>query len=92
MLDEVKVTVVFMVPSKNGSYSPQEFKNVIVNTRAPIKRLLPELISAFQDEVKMDAEEVDLLVQAPDGASLSNIAIQDGYRLVVFLAMEVSHS
>ncbi|PWH14134.1 MAG: hypothetical protein DDG60_08690 [Anaerolineae bacterium] len=82
-MEEAKVTVIFMLPTKNGGYSPQEFSNVIVNARAPVKRLLPELLAAFP-EVKMDADEVDLLVQVPDGQNLLNASIQDGCRLVVF--------
>lgn len=81
--EEALVTVVFMTPTKSGAYKPQEFKNVTVNARAPIKRLLPELIDAFP-EVNVDASDVDLLVQAPDGSSLSNMSIQDNCRLVIF--------
>lgn len=83
MNEEAVVSVVFMVPTKHGSYSAKEFRNVTVNARAPVKRLLPELVAAFP-EVGMDSDEVDLLVQAPDGSSLSSVAIQDNCRLVIF--------
>ena len=82
MNEEAKVTIVFMLPTKNGAYKAQEYKNVMVNSRAPIKRLLPELVEAFP-EVNLDAADVDLLVQAPDGSSLSNMSIQDNCRLVI---------
>lgn len=83
MADEAKVTVVFMIPQKGGSYKPQEFRNVIVNARAPAKKLASALLQSFP-EVDFGDEEADLLVQAPDGSPLSNVAIQDGSRLVVF--------
>ena len=83
MADEAKVTVVFMIRNKSGAYEPQEFHNIQVNAKAPVKRLLPDLVAAFP-EFNLEASEVELLVQASDGSSLSSVAIEDGCRLVVF--------
>ncbi len=81
-MEEAIVTVVFMIPTKTGAYTAKEFRNVTINARAPVKHLLPALIEAFP-EVGVDADDVDLLVQAPDGSSLSNVAIQNNSRLVI---------
>ena len=83
MPEEAVVTIVFMLRTKDGTYQPHEFRNITVNARASIKQLLPELIAAFP-EVNLDSSDVDLLVQAPDGSNLSNVSIENGFRLVIF--------
>jgi hypothetical protein len=83
MSEESNVTVIFMVPQRGGAYEAKEFHNVTVNSRAPVKKLIPALLETFP-EANFGEDEADLLIQAPDGSSLSNVTIQDGSRLVIF--------
>ena len=84
MSDKAIVTVVFMIFQPKGGYKTMEFSDVEVNTRAPIKKLLPALLKAFHAETGLeDDEDVDLYVQAPDGTNLAAVNISDGCRLMI---------
>jgi hypothetical protein len=84
MAEEIKVTVIFLIPTDSGGFQPQKFYNVIVNTRATIERLKPALIKAFPEVDIGNPQDVELMIQAPDGSNLSNVPIQDQSTIVIY--------
>jgi hypothetical protein len=82
---DVDVTVVFMIPGANNSYTKMEFSDVTINSSAPPQKLIPALVNAFPEARAAGFdEEAELLVQAPDGSPLTNVSIRQGCRLLLF--------
>jgi hypothetical protein len=81
-MEEANVTIVFLVPNQSGGYEAKEYPDYLVNTRAPIKRLLSAILQEFND-LNMSSDEVDLLIQAPESSPLSNVSIPDNSRIII---------
>jgi hypothetical protein len=82
MADEVSVTIVFLLPNDSGGYSTKEFPDIVVNTRAPVKRLIQAILNEFQ-EFDFSVDDVDMMVQISDGSTLSSVNIKEGSRIVL---------
>ena len=79
---EVTVTILLLLPSSNGGYDQKEFRGVVVNTDASVKRILQEISSALP-KYNLNPAETDMMVRAPDGSTLSSVNIQEGSKIVL---------
>ena len=89
MANEIKATVVFMVPTQQG-YIKAEFPNTYVNVQASVSRLLPALIKAFSDDLKkrfpkFDIENTDanLFFEVPTRSNLASIMVEESSRIII---------
>ncbi len=82
-MDEVKVTIVFLLPKANGVYETKEFPGIVINTNAPFPKLKKAIIEAFPEVDISDADNVQLMVQASDGSPKSGVRIREGDRIVI---------
>lgn len=85
MNDEVRVVVVFLLTANGGGYNVKQFEDVYVNVRVPIRRLLPQLLTEFSKEINIDwsPDDLEILVQMPDGSSLSNGTIREDCKILI---------
>lgn len=79
---EVTVTIVLLRPREDGGYDTEEFPDVIVNTQASVRRITQEIAKELA-EYNLAADDLEMMVRAPDGSTLSNVSIQEGSKIVL---------
>lgn len=81
--DEVKVTIIFLLPDKEGVYRAEEYSDIVINTNVSFERLKRAIIEAFPEVSIQDPEGVEMLVQASDGTPKTGTTVKEGDRILI---------